>query len=311
MGPLSSTYEMHDAAPKFRKYCRKSFPEPPRCLTFLGNMVLFFINLVCRIPWLLCIFCMVHVIKRRGHYHEKIESLHDVFLWWIVPERLCFYFAARVLNRCVVPFVRLGLVLFFKWTIIGRFTPMGLVEKARPWNVFRYWLMQRLNPTGTIAAVARIVGPHYSGVSLIFRLLGAKIGKHVYWPGSGVELVEYDLLEVGDNVTFGSRSIVMTSSAERSEKVTFESGTMIADRCVVLPGVTLRAGSVLGSGSLARELIIRHLIIYLFCLFSIFFYRPFQRKTLRLQWALCGLAHLVAVLLMQLHQTFGMERKIH
>ena len=28
---------------------------------------------------------------------------------------------------------------------------------------------------------------------------------------------------------------------------------MVADRCVVLPGVTLRKGSVLGSGSLAPE----------------------------------------------------------
>ena len=45
----------------------------------------------------------------------------------------------------------------------------------------------------------------------------------------------------------------MTSSATRSAKVIFESGTMIADRCVVLPGVVLRRGSVLGSGSLAAE----------------------------------------------------------
>ena len=135
------------------------------------------------------------------------------------------------------------------------FFPMGSKEKAKPWNVFRYWLMQRLVPSSTITDVARIVGRHYSIVSVIFRLLGAKIGKYVYWPGSGLEIVEFDLLEIGDNVTFGSRSIVMTSSAEGSKKVMFESGTMIADRCVVLPGVTLRRGSVLGSGSLAREYI--------------------------------------------------------
>ena len=52
---------------------------------------------------------------------------------------------------------------------------------------------------------------------------------------------------------FGSRSVVMTSSAKRSAKVIFEAGSMVADRCVVLPGVTLKRGAVLGSGSLAAE----------------------------------------------------------
>jgi hypothetical protein len=225
------------------------------CLTFFGNMVLLFIDFVCRIPWLLGIFAMVHVAKDRGLYLTKVDSLHDVFVWWINPERLALYFLLRVMNRCVVPFIRLGLGILFKWTIIGRFSPMGSKEMTKPWNVFRYWLMQRLVPSSTIADVTRIVGHHYCIVSVIFRLLGAKIGKYVYWPGSGLEIVEFDLLEIGDNVTFGSRSIVMTSSAEGSKKVTFESGTMIADRCVVLPGVILRRGSVLGSGSLAREYI--------------------------------------------------------
>lgn len=64
----------------------------------------------------------------------------------------------------------------------------------------------------------------------------AQVGERVYWPGSGLEIVEYDLLEVGDDVVFGSRSVVITSSTVASRKVVFEAGSMIADRCVVLPG---------------------------------------------------------------------------
>jgi carbonic anhydrase/acetyltransferase-like protein (isoleucine patch superfamily) len=79
------------------------------------------------------------------------------------------------------------------------------------------------------------------------------VGKRVYWPGSGLEIVEFDLLEIGDDVVFGSRSVIITSSSSVSKKVTFENGCMIADRCVVLPGVTVRKGAVLGSGSLAPE----------------------------------------------------------
>ena len=58
----------------------------------------------------------------------------------------------------------------------------------------------------------------------------------MYWPGSGLEIVEFDLLTVGDDVVFGSRSVVITSSTTCSKKITFEAGCMIADRCVVLPG---------------------------------------------------------------------------
>ncbi len=62
------------------------------------------------------------------------------------------------------------------------------------------------------------------------------MGARVYWPGSGLEIVEFDLLDVGDDVVFGSRSVIITSSSTASRRVTFEAGCMIADRCVVLPG---------------------------------------------------------------------------
>lgn len=61
----------------------------------------------------------------------------------------------------------------------------------------------------------------------------------MYWPGSGLEIVEFDLLNVGDDVVFGSRSVIITSSCAASKKVTFEAGCMIADRCVVLPGMSV------------------------------------------------------------------------
>jgi hypothetical protein len=54
-------------------------------------------------------------------------------------------------------------------------------------------------------------------------------------------------------VVFGSRSVIITSSTKASKKVVFENGSMIADRCVILPGVILKKGAVLGSGALASE----------------------------------------------------------
>jgi acetyltransferase-like isoleucine patch superfamily enzyme len=102
-----------------------------------------------------------------------------------------------------------------------------------------------------------------------------------------VNIVQYDLLEVGNDVVFGSRSAVLTRTShevckpaifdddlleagkykrielrsavltrsihEACKPVIIEDGCMVADRCVLLPGTTLKRGSVLGSGSLTRE----------------------------------------------------------
>lgn len=102
--------------------------------------------------------------------------------------------------------------------------------------------MSKLLPGGNFGGVSKLVGTHYEIVSCIFRALGAKVGKRVYWPGSGLDIVEYDLLDVGNDVVFGSRSVVMTASSENSTQVIFEDGCMIADRCVILPGLLLKKG---------------------------------------------------------------------
>lgn len=92
--------------------------------------------------------------------------------------------------------MRLFVVIIIKKTIIGKFEPMGYAEKMKPWNRMRYWLMSKMFPGGDLIDVARLVGTHYEIISIIYRLLGAKVGKRVYWPGSGLDIVEYDLLEV-------------------------------------------------------------------------------------------------------------------
>lgn len=60
-------------------------------------------------------------------------------------------------------------------------------------------------------------------------------------------------LQVGDDVVFGSRSAVFTASATCSKRVVLEAGAMVADRCILLPGVRVKKGAVLGSGALACE----------------------------------------------------------
>jgi hypothetical protein len=113
--------------------------------------------------------------------------------------------------------------------------------------------MQTLLPGQDLAGLTHIVGTHYAPVSWVYRALGAKVGDRVYWPGSGLQFWDYDMLEVGNDVVFGSRSHVVCSDANISAPVKIGDGAMVADRCVLMPGVELGKGTVMGSGGLGKK----------------------------------------------------------
>ncbi|KAF4502485.1 hypothetical protein FAGAP_1300 [Fusarium agapanthi] len=84
-------------------------------------------------------------------------------------------------------------------------------------------------------------------------MLGAKIGERVYWPGTGPSIGDYHLVDVGNDVVFGSRSHLVTSDGIGSEKVTIQDRAMIADRVCLLPGITVGERTTMGSGALTKR----------------------------------------------------------
>ena len=107
---------------------------------------------------------------------------------------------------------------------------------------------------------------------MVYRAMGAKIGKRVYWPGSGIYCLDPELLEVGDDVVFGSRSQLLTTDSLGSEKIIIGNGgkvssilhrrlkinsiflsAMIADRVVLLPGTRIGNRTVMGTGALGKR----------------------------------------------------------
>ena len=113
--------------------------------------------------------------------------------------------------------------------------------------------MRSLLKDGTLCGAARLLGNHWGGVTACMRALGTKCGQRVFWPGSGLEVVEYDLLSVGDDCVFGSRSTFMCGDALENAPIELRAGSNVADRCVLLPGVTLGTNACLGSGALAAK----------------------------------------------------------
>ena len=88
---------------------------------------------------------------------------------------------------------------------------------------------------------------------MIVRILGGKVGKRVYWPGNGPSIQNFDLIDIGDDVIFGSRSHIITSDGNGCDYVRIAEGAMVADRVVLLPGCQVSEQAVLGSGTLTQR----------------------------------------------------------
>ena len=54
--------------------------------------------------------------------------------------------------------------------------------------------------------------------------MGAKVGRRVYWPSSGLYCPDPELLEIGDDVVFGHRPFLITTDAQGTEKIVIENG---------------------------------------------------------------------------------------
>ena len=54
--------------------------------------------------------------------------------------------------------------------------------------------------------------------------MGAKVGRCVYWPGSGIISTDPELLDIGNNVIFGFQPHLITTDRSGSEKIVIEDG---------------------------------------------------------------------------------------
>jgi acetyltransferase-like isoleucine patch superfamily enzyme len=250
IGPNSSSWEMKDATESNRDLSPTKIPKPH----FIWNIITIPIQMVVRfismLPWMGGLVGLV--IQEPDASKSMISS---VIKWFASPNRVGFHYLARVLGYTA------GVVVYFLLAVIIKRTLDAFFGKMRPgpakgrseFQKFRMNLMSTLIPAGDISAVTEFFGSHYETTSMAVRALGGKVGRRVYWPGSGPSIQDFDLIDIGDNVVFGSRSHIVTSDANGSEMVKIGANSMVADRAVLLPGTTLAERVVLGSGGLTRR----------------------------------------------------------
>ena len=255
LGPLSSAHEppCDEQSARNRKLCRPTFAAPPLWMQWVvGWPCIGFVSVMALMPYLLCL-SLVNLMPNEYRYGTDLADASwltkwdDRVMWLTSAWRVRVILLCMFVRATISPFVRLAAVIAVKRLVIGRFKE----GHKGQWQHFQYWLMKKLidrDLCGTQTLLAR----HWGGVSVVLQLLGAKCGRRIFWPGVMFNLVEFDLLTVGDDVVFGSRSTILCSDTERSAAVVLAAGAMVADRCVLLPGVTVGRRCVLGSGSVTR-----------------------------------------------------------
>jgi acyl-CoA synthetase (AMP-forming)/AMP-acid ligase II/acetyltransferase-like isoleucine patch superfamily enzyme/acyl carrier protein len=254
LAPLSSSYEASNATEKnlhHRRYNRQAFIEPNIWSNLLVvSPLTFLVDTFSHIPAFLVLYWM---LTTHWEYSEPFKTAGDLIEWLANPKRVPFYIGIRVVRAIVAPICYMIAAILMKWCVIGKFES-GPRNTSSQWQLIRHSLSATLFSREKIQDVVDLIGRHYELVSVLYRLLGAKVGRRVFWPGrQPVFTGEFDLLEIGDDVVFGSRSTLICTTVDSCEKIILCAGSNVSDNTVVLPGSIIGKGAVLGSNSICPE----------------------------------------------------------
>ncbi|KAI1003373.1 hypothetical protein K3495_g4834 [Podosphaera aphanis] len=250
--PNSSSYEINDNADDYRGSTNGKIPEPHFLLQVLVilpvNIAVLFIS---SLPWMVALVGVVSSKPTANEHHGVLSVVH----WWATPRRISFHYLAIIVHALVSPLVRFLTILIIKKSldhICGKPAPRKIDNFSRS-EILRTAVLDSLQLDKSLQKVARIFGKHYEVTSIAARALGARVGKRVYWPGTGPVIQDFDLLDIGDDVVFGSRSYLVTRDGYGSASIKIGAGSMIADRVILSPGTIVGNRAVMGSGSTTRR----------------------------------------------------------
>lgn len=249
IGPNSSSWEIEDADESNRDLSSNRVPVPNLWLDILCYFpVALLVSLVQGIPRMAGLIGIVIVQPKTG----GIEILNTID-WFAQPHRIAYHYLALILNSYFGPIFWFAAVWAIKISLVNTiFGPqrMGPAKTRSQLQIMRAGLLKRLVNAQQFHKLAELFGSHYEMTSRLYRALGAKIGQRVYWPGTGPTVQDFEMLNIGDDVVFGSRSHIVTSDGYGTSPVSLGNNSMVSDRVVVAPGVTLGERTVLGSGAL-------------------------------------------------------------
>ncbi|KAI0393121.1 acetyl-CoA synthetase-like protein [Xylariaceae sp. FL0594] len=251
IGARSSSWELRDANAANRNLSQTKAAKAHWVIKLFGVVPLKIVStFLYNLPWILGLLLLV-LPAAQPMRSQLITILH----WFTEGERVGWYYLARTLRTFFGPFFVFGFAFVVKTLIHLVWGPLRPSASSERSNVdhWRMALMESILPSRALFEMTHLFGQHYEATSVAIRMMGGKVGKRVYWPGTGPSVDHYELLEVGSDVVFGSRSHMITNDGHGSDYIKIKDGAMIADRVIALPGVTIGEGATMGSGCLTQR----------------------------------------------------------
>ncbi|GLB07782.1 putative PKS/NRPS-like protein biosynthetic cluster [Aspergillus tubingensis] len=252
IGANSSTWEVDDADESNRDqyFARAMQPHWIWQILVVGWLQLF-VHFVSELPR---IAGLLPIVSRYPTVADN--RLRHTVSWLTSRTRIGYFLLMRLYSAVAGPLAWFLAVLVVKRGLdvfCGR-PKRGPLSTQRPAQKVRHAALSTIIPQGDISRLSQLVGPHYELVSVAVRLLGGRVGKRVYWPRTELKLIpDFDLVDIGHDVVFGSRSCLVTVDRVGREAIVLKDGAMLGDRSVVLPGVTIGTRTMVGSGALLRR----------------------------------------------------------
>ncbi|CDO73079.1 hypothetical protein BN946_scf185007.g133 [Trametes cinnabarina] len=247
-GPHASSHD--EPSPDFLSQANRTVAAEPhwalKC--FVAGPLISVVKVAAHIPWFAALFVL---LSQPPPPNDLGSELERVIVWFASPNRVAWHSLVRIIRVIFPPVFQVVFGIILK-RIMG-LNCEGPAANASQWVLLRRYINGMLLSQDALKRAYDIVGSHYEVTSVIWRCMGAKVGKRVYWPGSGVYCPDPELLEIGDDVVFGSRSEIFTTDGLGSGKVVIGHGAMIADRVVLLPETRVGKRTVMGSGALGRR----------------------------------------------------------
>jgi len=244
----SSSYDVAPGSPGV-SYAKGSREEA--CMT---------LKMVLGYPLLLTQWCLSHGLSLYLFWYLIMSLVSRDFTTWdstlrylVSAKRFKFFIMLPIARIFVKPLIELLFAIVVKQCLLGKMQPG---PQTSEWATFRRWMLAQMLGADSglghacLPRVLEIFGSHFQITTWIYRALGMKAGERIYWPGRGLSTIDFDLIEVGDDVIFGGRSHFMACDASNARPIRIEAGAMVADRCVLLPGCTVGRNAMLGSGGL-------------------------------------------------------------
>ncbi len=216
MGPNSSSHELRDATEVNRSLSKPKIPKchilPELFAAYPIRMVAVFIA---SLPWMAGLY---------GIVSRKLSKQDDLIIaivhWFASNRRVGFHYLARIMYGVLQPFLLFALVVVIKRCMDAAFGKIqaGNTPKSQGQRL-QTAVMNQMLSRGDLISITRLFGTHYEITSMVIRALGAKVGKRIYWHGNGPTMQDFDMIEVGDDVVFGSRSHIITSDGRGTAPV--------------------------------------------------------------------------------------------